>query len=226
MNRVKLVLEGPTEREFVVHLLAPYISEKSGGAVQVIPSVLITSIANQTFRGGTGHDYALVKRNVLNALREGGADRFSSMLDVFRFPTKNRPWTVTPRPSDPLVWVERLEEEFARDVDDWRFRPYLCLHEFEALLFTSPDAIADAVDALSPHREAMHSLLAAKSSPEHINDGPTTAPAKRLDAWAKGAYRKPLHGLSISRAIGVEAMRARCRHFDRWVAWLTAPDAR
>lgn len=223
MTRIKLVLEGPTEREFVVHLLAPYVAEASGGAVQLIPTVLITSIAAQTWRGGTGHDYALVKRNVLRAIQEGGADHVSTMLDVYRFPSRNRPWNVTPRPADPLEWVQRLEEAFARDVGDRRFRPYLCLHEFEALLFSSPDAIADQVPALHPHRAAMRSLVAANNSPEHINDGPTTAPAKRLDAWASGRYRKPLDGLAISRAIGVETMRARCRHFDRWVEWLANP---
>jgi len=145
------------------------------------------------------------------------------MLDVFRSPTKNRPWTVSPRPADPLAWALRLEEEFAKDVGDWRFRPYLCLHEFEALLFASPDAIADVVSALDPFRGEMHSLLRAKGSPEHINDGPMTAPAKRLDAWVGAAYRKVRHGFLISEAIGVDAMRASRKHFDRWVTGLLAP---
>jgi hypothetical protein len=69
----------------------------------------------------------------------------------------------------------------------------------------------------------MRELVAAKGSPEHINDGPDTAPAKRLAAWAGGAYRKPLHGVAICGAIGVDAMRKHCTHFNEWVQWLLAP---
>lgn len=223
MTTVKLVLEGPTEREFVVKVLGPYVAESTGGAVRLIPSVLITSVSAQTYRGGTGHDYKIVRGNVARAIGEGGADRFSTMLDMFRFPTKNRPWTVTPRPADPIVWAQRMEEEFARDIGDYRFRPYLCLHEFESLLFTAPEVLAEKVPALACALDEMLSLLAAKASPEHINDGAKTAPSKRLDAWAAGAYRKPLHGFQVASAIGVDAMRGRCRHFNRWVEWLLSP---
>ncbi len=41
--------------------------------------------------------------------------------------------------------VEHLEKSFQGDVADPRFIPYLSLHEFEALLLTSPSEIAAAV---------------------------------------------------------------------------------
>jgi hypothetical protein len=223
VTRVKLILEGQTERAFIVDVLAPYIDDRTEGQVVLVPSVLITAVGARSFRGGTGHDYGIVKRNALRALDEGGADWVSSMLDVFRFPSKGRPWSVAPKPADPLEWVKQLEQQFARDVGDRRFRPYLCLHEFEALLFSSPQAIADVVEALRPHLDELRSLVAAMGSPEHINDGPDTAPAKRLTIWAGNAYRKPLHGVAICRAIGVDAMRKQCKHFDEWVQWLLAP---
>lgn len=220
MTRVKLVLEGQTEREFVRDVLGPYVAERTDGRVQLITAVLITSVTERTHRGGTGHDYALVRRNIINVLRGGGAEAFSSMLDVYRVPTKNRPWDVAPRPADPLAWVARLEERFRDDIGDWRFRPYLCLHVFEAMLLTSPDHLVREVSALAPHLDEMHSLLRARGTPEHINDGPDTAPAKRLDRWSGGAYRKPLHGLSVSRAIGIDEIRRACLHFNDWVTWL------
>lgn len=220
MKRVKLILEGQTEREFVRDVLGPYVIERTGGRVHLITAVLITSVAERTYRGGTGRDYAVVRRNILHALASGGADAFSSMLDVYAFPTKNRPWDVSPRPADPLDWVLQLEEKLQADINDWRFHPYLCLHEFEAVLLTSPEHLAREVPALAPHLAEMRSLVYAKGSPEHVNDGPTTAPAKRLDRWSNGTYRKPLHGLLVARAIGIDSMRSVCRHFDAWVSWL------
>jgi len=73
VTKIKLVLEGPTERKFVLDILGPYVSEATGGAVPLVPSTLITSVQEQTCRGGHGHNYALVKRNVLRDIQEGGA---------------------------------------------------------------------------------------------------------------------------------------------------------
>jgi hypothetical protein len=124
MIRVKLVLEGHTERDFVLRLLRPYIAEKTGSQVELVPSTLITSISSQTYRGGHANDYNIIKRNIRRSMDEGGAARWSSMLDVYRFPVKNCPWRVAPN-ADPHRWVRELEGAFARDIDNWRFHPLL-----------------------------------------------------------------------------------------------------
>lgn len=221
MKRVKLVLEGPTEREFVLRVLEPYVGEKTGGRVLLVPSVLITSVASSTKRGGTGSDYALVKRNVTRALDEGGFHALSCMLDLYGFPTRNRPWTVTPRPTDPRRWAEAMEAAFEKDVGDYRFKAFFCLHEFEALLLTDPAKIGEQVAAIVPKLDELRAAISAAGSPEHVNDGRETAPSKRLEALSGGAYNKVLHGPAIAGAIGVDAMREKCKHFDRWVDWLT-----
>ena len=56
------------------------------------------------------------------------------------------------------------------------------------------------------------------TSPEHINDGRDTHPSARLNTLLHSTkYRKVLHGSAVSARIGVERIRAECRHFGEWL---------
>ena len=111
--------------------------------------------------------------------------------------------------------VAYLEKNLQSDFLDPRFLPYLSLHEFEALLLTSPDQIATALSGESVIPELV-SILASASSPEEVDDGPTTHPSARLSRLLP-AYRKRLHGPMIARRIGLDAIRRECPHFDQWL---------
>ena len=70
--------------------------------------------------------------------------------------------------------------------------------------------------------EAIAEITAGYSTPEDIDDGPMTAPSKRLrDVFA--AYQKPLHGPLAVSAIGIDRIRAVCPHFHQWLGRLEAP---
>ncbi|MDB9308677.1 DUF4276 family protein [Aphanizomenon sp. CS-733/32] len=56
-------------------------------------------------------------------------------------------------------------------------------------------------------------------SPEHINDGPITAPSKRIKKCCP-FYDKPLHGSLIAMDIGLDVIRQHCQHFDKWLTRL------
>lgn len=114
-----------------------------------------------------------------------------------------------------------MEDAFQKDIGEYRFRPYLCLHEFEALLFTDPEKLGERVAAITPRLGELQSAVSAAGSPEHVNDGPKTAPPKRLEELSGGTYNKVLHGPSVAAAIGIDAIREKCKHFDDWVTWLT-----
>jgi hypothetical protein len=58
-------------------------------------------------------------------------------------------------------------------------------------------------------------------TPEDIDDGPATSPAKRVIA-AHRPYRKVLHGIAAAREVGIEVMRRECPHFRGWLEWLEA----
>jgi uncharacterized protein DUF4276 len=69
--------------------------------------------------------------------------------------------------------------------------------------------------------EAIARIAADHPTPEDIDDGPMTAPSKRLrDAFA--AYQKALHGPLAVAAIGLHRIRAVCPHFHHWLGRLEA----
>ena len=63
----------------------------------------------------------------------------------------------------------------------------------------------------------------AAESPEHINDGPDTTPAARLEsALSNPRYRKRLHGPRAAQGIGLDRIEAECAFFAAWLAQLRA----
>lgn len=119
---------------------------------------------------------------------------------------------------DGYAQASYLEQALADDIDAIRFRPFLTLHEFEALLFSQPTQIAAAF----PEQAIEDQLLQVRAifaSPEAINQGADTHPAAGIMAQVRG-YRKPLHGVLIAERIGLNQMRRECFHLAEWVAWL------
>ncbi len=93
--------------------------------------------------------------------------------------------------------------------------PYLSLHEYEGLLFSDPDALAQSLKLPNlAHR--FHQVRNDFPTPEDIDDRPETAPSKRILA-TYSAYRKVIEGTLAARAVGIERMRQECEHFRNWL---------
>jgi len=107
----------------------------------------------------------------------------------------------------------KLKAQLVEHDVDKRFLPYIEMHEFEALLFSDADILADKIKV---NVQKINSILEAYNSPEEINTEPSKAPSKRLDMLVKG-YRKVAMGKVISESIGVPRMRQECAHFDNWL---------
>ena len=89
------------------------------------------------------------------------------------------------------------------------------LHELEALLYTDPAAAGahfgdDAVKA------AMEADLNECGEPELVDEGPETAPSKRMMKHRSG-YLKTSDGPNILADLGLAAIRGSCPHFDSWL---------
>ena len=111
-----------------------------------------------------------------------------------------------------------VEESWEADISDKKFSAYLSLHEFEALLFSKPQEIADGF----AHPELAGKLQNIRNgfrSPEEINDHPDTAPSARLQQMYP-RYSKTFFGALIAGRIGIDQMCAECEHFAEWVIWL------
>ena len=61
-------------------------------------------------------------------------------------------------------------------------------------------------------------MASAFNSPELIDDGPDTAPSKRIIAEIpEYAKRKSSAGPIVAERIGLPALRAKCEHFGGWI---------
>jgi hypothetical protein len=162
--------------------------------------------------------YEPVRRDLLRLLNDRGAAAVTTMIDYYGLPEDFPGLASMPPGASCRQRVAFLEEALRSDLDNPRFRPYLSLHEFEALLLTSPLEIGGVlleVDAMERLAQDVRSF----ASPEEIDDGPETHPAARILKQAP-AYRKALHGPLVVERIGLEGLRESCPHFNEWVTWL------
>ena len=199
MIRLAISVEGETEEEFVKIVLTNHLRAKG---VEPYPSLL---------RG----DVTVEKLASDMARLIWSFDFVTSLVDFYGFRGKGS------------ATVEELEEQIGEAVDkkiarSWnqsRLVPYVQRHEFEGLLFSDVSAFAGLVYA---NEEAVTELQRVRSrfaTPEDINDSSSTAPGKRIEE-AIPRYNKRVDGSQIAMDIGLDAIRAECPRFDRWVTQL------
>jgi hypothetical protein len=96
----------------------------------------------------------------------------------------------------------------------------LALHEFEAWLFSAPDAV-EAHFGRADLADKLRTALQDAGGPELINHGATTHPKARLHSLV-GGYKETSDGPTLLEKIGIVAVRAACPHFDGWLNRLEA----
>jgi hypothetical protein len=105
-------------------------------------------------------------------------------------------------------------------IGDKRFVPNLVLHEAESWVFAAADQLgelyADSQLAMRLRRD-----VETARGPELINDGPSTAPSKRLMRY-RPDYVKTLDGPIAIADLGLARLRACCPHLDAWITRLEA----
>lgn len=119
--------------------------------------------------------------------------------------------------------LSKSREQIAHFRGDWVL-PYVQQYEFEALLFSDVDRFEWVQDGWCDRaHQQLKAIRAQFATAEDINNGPQTAPSKRIAAvFAPGQYSKVVHGPLIAEAIGLPRIRAECRGFDDWVSALEA----
>jgi len=211
MSRVLVFVEGQTEETFVRDLLVPYFAPLG---------IYLTPILAQTSPGHKGGivSYGKVKHQVTRLCRQDHGAYVTTLIDYYGLPT-DFPDSDN-QAQDAHQRVLQIEQALQQDIDEPNFVPNLLLHEFEALLFSAPAKFAEWLDDGEPVAE-LEAIRAAFDSPEHINNSPQTAPSKRILALVPN-YKKTLHGPLIAEDIGLDAIRAQCPHFNRWIERLLA----
>ncbi len=170
-------------------------------------------------RGGlTTYKHAAADiRRWMGGDRSGNA-RFTTMFDLYGLPTDFPGFGPAARMSDPYARVETLEEALLEDIGDGRLIPYIQLHEFEALILSDPQKLDTQFPDHGSEIRRLVETAARFESPELVDDGPTTAPSKRISAAIpEYAKRKASAGPIVAEKIGLPVLRSRCRHFRRWL---------
>jgi hypothetical protein len=177
----------------------------------------------QVHRGG-GRKYVPMKNDILRFLKQEKAPDvfFTTMIDLYAihpdFPGLAESESMR---QNPIQRVEFLEQRFAEDIGDYRFIPYIQLHEYEAYLFADPTCFEYLDARRTKEIEALKAIADQYQTPELINDGQHTAPSKRIIAQfpdyegAKSAF-----GSQLAGQIGLQVIRSKCPHFNTWLSRL------
>jgi hypothetical protein len=212
MRGIYIIVEGPTEEEFVNEVLRPYFNDMG---IYDVRAILI-----QTSPGYKGGDmkFERYKNNIENLLKAERDIAVTSLIDYFRLRTDFPKYAEAQNISDKYKRVAFLERSVKEVIPDNRFVPYIQLHEFEGLLFSSDTGFKYLGNI--PEKSMVELQQAIAGAPELINDGATTAPSKRLERLIPG-YKKRLHGPIIAAEIGIPIILARCDRFRYWLETIT-----
>ena len=164
--------------------------------------------------------YSYIKQDIIKIIYETDVV-VTTLLDFYRLPSDFPGYKQNNAlPHDR--WVEIIEGQIKEDIERTQeqrfdnFIPYIQLHEFEALIFSS---IA-GIDALFEKSEVKYrdfqAVIDSYPNPENINNGPDSAPSVRLKQLIPG-YDKVVYGVGIISEIGMETVLSRCPRFNGWI---------
>jgi hypothetical protein len=214
MHRCRLLVEGQTEETFANRTLLPHLYSLGFHDVSVTLVTTKRSASGSKFRGGVTSWGQL--RKDIDLLRIDRGALVTTMLDYYGLPLDVPGMADRPFASDARGRVRHVEDAVRDAVDATNFVPHLMLHEFEALLYADPQAVADHFADVAIGA-SMRADIAQCGEAELVNEGPNTAPSKRLISYRPG-YVKTADGPNILDDIGLPAVRAACPHFDEWLS--------
>lgn len=206
-KRIYIIVEGQTEESFVKEILSKYLLQYD---------IYVYAIKIETSKGHKGGfvNYDHLKRDVKIRLKEMGDDILvTTFIDFFRCPELPNADSYVNIP-DHCERVKQMENVIKDDINDRRFIPYIQLHEFEALLFSSNNGFKEYFT--EKEIKKLNKIIEEFENPEDINSNPESAPSKRLMKIVDN-YDKVLFGNVIALEIGIDTILAKCPRFKTWV---------
>src|SRR4028118_870006 len=117
--------------------------------------------------------------------------------------------SVIAKPFEPMFLAAQVAEALG-----WE-------HEYEASLFSAPKCFEYLNAGRTKEIEALRAIASQYETPELINDGPQTAPSKHIIAqFPDYGKAKSAFGPQLAERIGLQVIRSKCSHFDKWLARL------
>lgn len=217
MKRIYVVTEGQSETNFVKNVLVPYFlcCDKL-----LIPTTVLTKSDGQKGRMHKGGipNYEKARSTIKKVLAyTKQPDVFvTTMFDFYALPSDTPGYKESENFTDCYKRLEYIETAMGRNenLEKNVFMPYIQLHEFEALLFSNLDVLAD--EYFEYDIQSLRECLKKQKNPELINNGQETAPSKRILKCIPD-YDKATLGVSVLEKIGVEELCRKCKHFSDWI---------
>ena len=173
-----------------------------------------------------GRGGALARQRVLRFLRDTLRQRrdthVTTFFDLYGLPSDFPGVSATA--SDPLDRASAIEASLHEEVVRTarcrpdRFVAHIQPYEFEALLFSDTSQFEREQSEWARWAAELAAARRRAPSPEHIDDGPDTHPSALLERLA--GYHKVRHGPALAARIGLDRIRAECRHFAAWFSRL------
>lgn len=215
-----VLCEGQTELRFASKVLSAYLVLKG---IIVLPQLLITS-RKKNERGGI-FSYQQAKRDLTFMIR-GAQDKeqevhyFTSMFDLYALPV-DFPGFAEASTIKDYDQVAMLEDAFGKDINFYKFIPYIQLHEFEALVLCDLEGLKDSYPNAAKKLTELKTEITSQygGNMELVDNGAETAPSKRIIKALKDKYHydKPKSGTEITDKLGIDVLRAQCHHFNDWL---------
>ena len=209
-KRLYIVVEGQTEEEFVKDLMAPYFLDH---VIYIYTTIIHTSRGHRV--GFVNYEH--LKNDINRLLKSQGEDVVvTTFVDFFRCPELPGAEDCS-RIQNHSERVAKMEKAISDDINDWRLYPYIQLHEFEAVLFSSDKGFIKYFDP--EHALELQGIVDSYENPEDINSSPEGAPSKRLLRIVP-EYDKVMFGNIIALEIGMTTILEKCPRFRTWTETL------
>ncbi len=209
---VVVIVEGKTEEIFIKKILSEYLAQRD---IYMIP----IQISKPGQKGGDVK-FSRAIRDISLHMKQRNDTYISLLFDYYG--TKEWPGLEEAQKEQAPKNIAKIindathkavNKELSEYRSAKRFIPHVAVHEFESLLFSDPDKLADALH-IDP--KATKSIVDTFGDPETINNSPETAPSKRLEHLYP-RYKKTSTGITIAEKTGIPFIRSKCQVFNDWL---------
>lgn len=212
--QIVALVEGKTEQIFIQDIVSPYLVGKG----IYITAILISKSGEK----GGDVKFARVKNDIELHLKQRQDTYLTLFVDFYGLKKDWPGLEEAKNQSTPSGKAEKINTATKRQVNNLfgdndaerRFIPYVAMHEFKAMLFSEPQELAGQLHVEKFRIDKI--LLDCGGDPENIDDSPSTAPSKRLEAMSS-RFKKTSTSIAIAKAIGLATIRNQCPIFNRWL---------
>ncbi len=216
MTRIYVICEGQTEETFIYEVLAPELMKSQ---IYLVPCLIRKGKSGSRSTKGGGVKYQRVLDNIKLLLNDKNA-LCTTFFDFYGldddFPGKKQAIAAGIDAIDKSkIFISEFISCLQVDLPEHHRRviPYVQMYEFEGLLFSEPDMLADNINV---DIAKITTIADQFATPEDINNSKETAPSKRIEKLCP-SYDKVIQGNMTALDIGYQKIAKKCLLFASWV---------